>query len=701
MKLQKLFLEKIADNSCRNLSYVNFFKRIFGQNNLVGLEYAESFMSLSLPFGRKAAVWFCWSLLFALPSAVFAQTNYFGTNGTQYAIVGQLPGDQVWPDISARTNGGFVVWQDNATDGSGWGVSARKLDSTLSGTLSTFRVNATGTNDQQNARVAMLKNGGAVFTWQGGAEGFQHIYARFMTPALTFLTTTDILVSVPANNFQVNPAVAVLNNSNVVVVWSSFNEAGQNSLQDVYGQLFTQDGQKIGNEFLINQFTTYNQRTPSVAALANGGFVVVWVSEQQRTTVNGGNIDEVNGASPASIGLPSVDIYGRLYDAIGNPTSGEYLINAGFNPCANPAVATAADGSYLVAWTAHDIINVSNSFDIYARSFSGSTANGAVTLVNTNLYGDQYGPRISSVGNEFLVVWTSLAQDGSREGVYARYLHSGGAPVGGEFRVNTTTVSSQMHPVVASDGSGQFVAVWTSFTGSPYNFDLFAQRYISTAILLQPLSAPFVNAPFTLSNGVYQPQLQVAWSPVLGLSVSNYEVYVDGSGTPLRVTTSNCWTMAAANGLTTGSTHSFAVDYVLNDGRRSPISASTSGTTWSGCNWGGIPCEWMQAYFGNDQSKWPSATADSDGDGVNNLQEFLAGTIPTNAASMLTMHVMQTQQGMFLTWNTQPGLTYQVQMTTNFATWNNLGAPRFAAGTSDSMYVGGSPAAFYRILLQR
>src|SRR5581483_2597728 len=272
--------------------------------------------------------------------------------------------------------------------------------------------------------------------------------------------------------------------------------------------------------------------------------------------------------------------------------------------------------------------------------------------------------------------------------------------VGGEFRVNTTTVSSQMHPVVASDGSGQFVAVWTSFTGSPYNFDLFAQRYISTAILLQPLSAPFVNAPFTLSNGVYQPQLQVAWSPVLGLSVSNYEVYVDGSGTPLRVTTSNCWTMAAANGLTTGSTHSFAVDYVLNDGRRSPISASTSGTTWSGCNWGGIPCEWMQANFGNDQSKWPSATAASDGDGVNNLQEFLAGTIPTNAASMLTMHVMQTQQGMFLTWNTQPGLTYQVQMTTNFATWNNLGAPRFAAGTSDSMYVVGSPAAFYRILLQ-
>ena len=91
-----------------------------------------------------------------------------------------------------------------------------------------------------------------------------------------------MVVSVPTNNFQINPAVAVLNNSNVVVVWSSYDEAGSNSLQDVYGQMFSQTGQKIGGEFLMNQFTRYNQRTPAIAALAGGGFVVAWVSEQER-----------------------------------------------------------------------------------------------------------------------------------------------------------------------------------------------------------------------------------------------------------------------------------------------------------------------------------------------------------------------------------------------------------------------------------
>src|SRR5208283_4095125 len=121
------------------------------------------------------------------------------------------------------------------------------------------------------------------FVWQGGVEGYQHIYARFMNSSSIFLTTTDVVVSVPTNNFQINPAVAVLNNSNVVVVWGSFDEVNSNSLQDVYAKILSPAGQTISNEFLINQFTSFNQRTPAVAALANGGFVVTWVSEQQRT----------------------------------------------------------------------------------------------------------------------------------------------------------------------------------------------------------------------------------------------------------------------------------------------------------------------------------------------------------------------------------------------------------------------------------
>lgn len=680
-----------------------FFKRIFGQDALARLEYGKLFFMLS-PFARRAAICFCRGLFLMIPAAVFAQTNYYTTNGTEYEVVGSLPGDQVFPDMALTPSGGFVVWQDNATDGSGWGVSARRVDGTLSGTLGTFRVNVIGTNDQENAHVALLKNGGAVFVWQGGLEGYQSIYARFLTATNTWTTTNDVLVNASTNNFQINPAVAVLGNGNVVVVWAGFNQAGPNSLLDVYGQIFSPSGQAVGGNFLVNQFISYNQRTPAIAALNGGGFVVTWVSEQERATapVLGTNTTYYTASTAAT---PSVDIYARLYDGSGNPSGSEFLVNSNFNPSANPVVAAAGDGSFLIAWDAFDMTDTTNEWDIYARSFSSNGVGGAVARVNTTLAGSQYAPRVSVIGLDYLVVWTSLGQDGSREGVYGQLLH-GVAPVGGEFRVNTTTIGQQMQPAVASDGASQFLVVWTSYTGSPYSFDLFAQRYINVAALVEPMAAPFVYAPFVVSNGVYQPQLVVSWPPLLGISVSNYEVYVDGAASPTGLTASNIWTMTAANGLTNSSTHSFQIDYVTTAGLRSPLSPSASGTTWSGPYWGSpnspIPFEWMEQYYGYNISSWPSAGSPAVSGGPTLSQIFLSGGTPFDSTTWLNTALASTPQGMFLSWNTQPGATYQVQQRTDMmAAWSNLGAPRFAAGNSDSIFVGGSPAGFYRIMLLR
>jgi hypothetical protein len=660
--------------------------------------------TLVMPINNLSRIFaVCAGCLLAVSFAASAQTNYYGINGTEYAVIGSLPGDQVFPDAAISPAGGFVVWQDNITDGNGWGISARRLDTTLSGTLGTFRVNVSSLGNQQNARVVLLKNGGAAFVWQGGQPGHQHIYTRFLTPTNTFLTTNDVLVNTFTNNFQINPAAAVLNNSNVVFVWASYNQAGTNTMQDVYAQIFSPVGQKVGSEFRVNQFTNFNQRTPAVAALAGGGFVVAWVSEQQRQTVVT-NASYINASAVVS---PSVDIYARLFKTNGTAVGNEFLVSTDSNPCANPAVAAAADGSFMIAWTARDMANPNNSLDIHARTFTSAGVGGSAFYVNTYLYGDQYVPRIASLGLDYLVNWTSLGQDGSREGVYGQFVHSDGSLVGGEFRVSTTTVGQQMQPTVASDGVNQFLSVWTSFTGYPNTFDLFAQRFLNAADLLQPMSAPFVWVPFVTSNGVYQPQLVVSWPTLPGLSVANFEVYVDASNAPMAVVVSNQWTMTAANGLTTNSTNYFQVDYVTTGGLRSPLSASTSGTTWSGLNWGGIPYEWMAQFFGGysngkyNTNFWPAAGAPvtAGGPSLNNI--FLGGGNPLDSTTWLHTALTKTAQGMFLGWNTQPGATYQVQTTTNFGNWSNVGSPRFAAGTTDSIYVGGSAVGYYRVVLLR
>jgi hypothetical protein len=322
----------------------------------------------------------------------------------------------------------------------------------------------------------------------------------------------DILVNTYTNHFQINPAVATLTDGSVVVVWSSY---GQDlSLQGVYAQRFTSAGVKTGSEFQVNQFISNNQRTPSVAALTGGGFVVAWVSELQ---------------SSAS----SVDIYARVFNASGVAVGGEFRVNSVNNiACANPSVAGSPDGGFAVAWSQREgaignsssqQFNVTvpspgtvNSWDVFARTFNSSgVAVTAPVRLNTLTYGDQYAPRISSFGKSYLAAWLSLGQDGSMEGIFGQFFASSGELAGVEFRVNTGNASRQIDPIVCSDGVNQFMVAWSSFANSG-NFDLFARAYDLIRVDIVP-TAQGVRLTWNSRAGCrYQVQ-----------SSSNYATWVD------------------------------------------------------------------------------------------------------------------------------------------------------------------------------
>lgn len=591
-------------------------------------------------------------------------------------LTGALAGDQVFPSVAIGATGGYVVWQDNVTDGDGWGISALRLDANLSGSQAPFRVNQVGAGNQENPRVALLSGGGAVCVWQGGLPGGQKIFARFLAADGTF-STADQMVNTYTNSEQINPNVAVLTDGTVVIVWASAGQDG--SLQGVYGQRLSATGAKLGAEFAVNQTTRLNQRTPNVTALANGGFVVAWISEVSV------------GLDANSVDSFALNAMARTYSASGTAAGNEFKLNSANNACANPSLSALPTGGFTAVWSQRDAVNFNNGWDIYTRSFGADgTAGVAEVCVNTFVYGDQYLPRIQNVGVDRMIVWTSLAQDGSREGVYGRLLDAAGQPSGSEFRVNTTTVGQQMHPTIGSDGSSRFLVVWTSYAGDS-RFDLFAQRYAISESLPQ-LPAPVVTA-------LSQSRIAVSWPELAGYEVSTYGLYVDGSPSPVAVS-SNYFVIT---GLGAGSTHTVRLDYLLRDGRRPAPSVAASVKTWGeDANFDGLPDDWQARYWGNDPAKWPAASEDSDGDGVSNLMEFLAGTDPTNARSVLRTRVADSGQGWRVHWDAQPGLVYLVQSSPDLANWTNVGVARFAAGTNDSLLI--NPAAgrsFYRIVRVR
>ena len=597
----------------------------------------------------------------------------FASHGGEYAPVGNLPGDQVHPSVAVTPNGGWLVFEDNATDGDGLGISAQRLDANLSPLLSPFRVNQQGVADQQNAKVAALPTGGAAFVWQGGVVGSQHIFARFISANGTFLTG-DVAVNTAANP-QVNPAVAVLPNGNVVVTWSSEGQEAPGSMQGVYAQVLNPSGQKVGSEFLVNQFTPFNQRTPAVAALSGGNFVISWVSEQQSYT-------------------NSVEIYARLFGPSGAALANEFKVNSSTNPCANPAVAGASDGTFIVSWSERDTVVKNNRWDVYARVFSSTGKPGAsVQRVNTQLYGDQFAPSISSLGSDYMVVWTSKGQDGSREGVYGQYLRANGTLAGGEFQVNSTALNQQIHPVAAGDSSNRFVVVWSSYSGvgaGANTMDINSQRFVATN---STPAAPPAPLAFPISSSV----LQVTWAPLAGYSVSSYNVYVDGSEVPFVVSSNFC----SVSGFAPASSHTFQLSYVLTDGTVSPLSTNSTATTWGAdSNNDGLPDDWQALVFGANPSKWLSATNVVGPNGLTVGAVFGMGGNPLNPSTWLQQSFQHTSQGTFLAWTTQPGSIYEVLTSASpNGAYTPVGAPRMAAGTSDSIYLGMSNhTGYFRIV---
>ena len=110
---------------------------------------------------------------------------------------------------------------------------------------------------------------------------------------------------------------------------------------------------------------------------------------------------------------------------------------------------------------------------------------------------------------------------------------------------------------------------------------------------------------------------------------------------------------------------------VITNAAGSLNSSSVALTVLPDADADGLPDSFETTYFGNATSG--IAGADLDGDGMSNREEFVAGTNPTNALSVLEVVVAQNDTGI-LEFIAQANLSYAVQYATNLesAPWINL-----------------------------
>ncbi|WP_068303766.1 calcium-binding protein [Kordiimonas lacus] len=275
--------------------------------------------------------------------------------GEEFVVHDDLQGQQVQPVLVALDDGGFMVlWADDLADGSGRGIAGRTFDENGGATSEIFLVNQHTDNSQAVPAATKLEDGSIAVVWQSldpAVNRDEWGIALRLIDQQGNPVTGESRVNDITETLQVVPTVAPLADGGFVVVWESRVADGVGNFgyadHDVKARVFDASGDAVSDEIAVAQNTENSQARTSVVGLEDGGFVVVWRSFDQ----------EVDGDGAA--------IAARQFSASGDPVDGEFRVNvAGESDQRYPNSAILADGSIAVAW---QNLRGSNGIEISAR----------------------------------------------------------------------------------------------------------------------------------------------------------------------------------------------------------------------------------------------------------------------------------------------------------------------------------------------
>ncbi len=316
-----------------------------------------------------------------------------------------------------------------------------------------FRINNYIFNDQMGIATTQLTDGKFVVIWESiGQDGDSYgLFGQLYTKEGSRYNS-EFRVNANTVGFQSNPAITGLLDGKFIVVWQSI----QTGIWNVYGKIYNIDGTPYSEELQLTS-TSYTSADASVAALNNGGFVIVW------------NAD-----------LSSRDVYAQTYHSDGVKYGPQMMVNYYVNDWqAFPSVASLSNGGFVVTWQS----NQDGSYDIYTQVYDNE-ANKLYEiefLVNFNVFEQQQSAKVATLSDgKFIIVWESNLQDDDQYGVYGQIFYPDGTVYGSErnFKINTNTSGSQRmasHYHTASLTDGKFVIIWKhnsqSVRAKIYNLD--------------------------------------------------------------------------------------------------------------------------------------------------------------------------------------------------------------------------------------
>jgi hypothetical protein len=321
--------------------------------------------------------------------------------GTQFQVNTYTTGYQSDPSVSADSDGDFVVvWSSFGSSGTDTGshsIQGQHFASDGSTQGAQFQVNAYTTGDQRRPSVATDDDGDFVVVWDS--------YGSFGTDTTSVsaqgqryasdgsLRGAQFQVNSYTTSFQYRQSLAVDADGDFVVVWWSCCSSGTDtSDSSIQGQRYASDGSPQGAEFQVNTYTTSTQMVPTVAADADGDFVVLWMG--------------ASGPDPSD-----ANIRGQRYASDGSTQDGEFQVNTyTTDNQGDPSVMADANGGFVVVWASYGTFGTDTSeTSIQGQRYgSDGSTQGGEFQVNSYTTSHQGNPSVAvRADGDFVVVWWS------------------------------------------------------------------------------------------------------------------------------------------------------------------------------------------------------------------------------------------------------------------------------------------------------
>ena len=402
-------------------------------------------------------------------------------------------------------DGGFVVtWTSNIAgqeDNSGFGVYGQRFDSDAIKIGNKFLINETISGNQEDSDVALV-NGNLVVTWTAADAHGKGVYTREFSIENDVDTITDNFEDGSATGWSsgiVTDGLAVASqflgqfgrgqSTSKTYDFGSENAGKQVDIRFDFLEIDTWDGEQFlvfidGQEVSSNK---HYHRVNESGSVEIGQITGTAATKDEKIEYTFKTLLDDEGKFTLGFGSTlneSIDNESFGIDNIVISTSGvspvtdERLVNTVTTHNQDESSITAlSDEGYVISWTSY--AQDGNCDAVYLQKFDKDGEKvGEESQVNTIFTGNQNDSNVTSlVDGGFVVTWTSYAQDGSYDGIFAQRFATDGSTLGAEVRVNTTTFHHQNQPSIDSLEDGGYVISWTSYSAKTASYDIFAKRY--------------------------------------------------------------------------------------------------------------------------------------------------------------------------------------------------------------------------------